>query len=121
MSYRVGDKLNFLGEYKFTIAFENVSFPGYTTEKIFQAMQAKSMPIYWGNSRVCHDFNSESFINAHTYKNLDEVVEEVITLDQDQDRYLEKFAQPYFVDNKIPKHLQEEELLSFLEKILKSI
>ena len=121
LGYRVGDKLAFLREYKFTIAFENASFPGYGTEKIFQAMQANSMPIYWGNPRVCYDFNPKSFINAHRYENLDAVVEEVIALDQDQDRYLEKLAQPYFVDNKIPKHLQEEELLNFLDKIVRSI
>ena len=120
LGYRVEDKLSFLREYKFTISFENVSSLGYTTEKIFQAMQARSMPIYWGNPKIDHDFNPKSFINVHLYKNLDEVLEEVITLDQDQDRYLKALAQPYFIDNKIPRHLQEEELLSFLEEIIKS-
>ena len=42
-------KLEFLRPYKFNLAFENASVPGYTTEKIVDAMQARAMPIYWGN------------------------------------------------------------------------
>ena len=38
-----------------TIAFENSSFPGYTTEKIFEPMLEGSIPIYWGNPRVDED------------------------------------------------------------------
>jgi hypothetical protein len=42
---RVGDKYEFMREYKFTIAFENESYPGYTTEKIMEPMIVKSIPI----------------------------------------------------------------------------
>ncbi|MBC6419575.1 MAG: glycosyltransferase [Prochloron sp. SP5CPC1] len=42
-------KVEFLRPYKFTIAFENSSYPGYTTEKIIHPMMARSIPIYWGN------------------------------------------------------------------------
>src|SRR5205085_7165118 len=38
----VKNKLEFIGRYKFTIAFENSSQPGYTTEKIFEPMQVNS-------------------------------------------------------------------------------
>lgn len=34
--------------YKFTIAFENQSYPGYVTEKIADALMAGTVPIYWG-------------------------------------------------------------------------
>ena len=40
-------KLDFLKAYKFNIAFENAAIPGYTTEKIFEAMESRCLPIYW--------------------------------------------------------------------------
>src|SRR5262249_543629 len=33
IGYRVKDKIEFMRDYKFSIAFENASAPGYTTEK----------------------------------------------------------------------------------------
>ena len=65
IGYRVEDKLKFYGKYKFSIAFENSQFPGYTTEKILHAFMANTVPIYWGNPLVGNDFNPDSFINCH--------------------------------------------------------
>ena len=45
-------KIEFLRSYKFNIAFENGSYPGYTTEKIWEAMMARTLPIYWGNPLI---------------------------------------------------------------------
>ena len=41
----------------FTIAFKNDSYPGYTTEKIYEPMYVNSLPIYSGNPLVYRDFN----------------------------------------------------------------
>ncbi len=53
------EKMKLLRSSKFTIAFENSSYPGYTTEKLVQAMLANSLPIYWGNPCVARDFNPQ--------------------------------------------------------------
>ena len=47
---RVKGKAAFVRTHKFNIAFENASWPGYTTEKIFEPMLVNTIPIYWGNS-----------------------------------------------------------------------
>lgn len=57
-------KRQFLGGYKFTIAFENYVSPGYQTEKLYDAMQANSIPVYCGDPLVAEIFNTKSFINA---------------------------------------------------------
>jgi len=59
-------KITFLKSYKFTIAFENSTSPGYTTEKLWQPMKAGSIPIYWGNPEVHKSFCTESFISVHS-------------------------------------------------------
>ena len=49
----IDDKFLFQQQYKFSIAYENSSTPGYTTEKIIQALAAgTSEPIYWGNPEI---------------------------------------------------------------------
>ncbi|BAZ01854.1 hypothetical protein NIES37_58610 [Tolypothrix tenuis PCC 7101] len=60
-------KRDFLSQYKFTIAFENYSYPGYNTEKLLDPMVVNSLPIYWGNPYIGRHFNTNSFVNTHDY------------------------------------------------------
>lgn len=87
-------KLDFLRQYKFTIAFENISQEGYTTEKLLNPFQSFSIPIYWGNPFVVRDFNPKAFINCHDYANWDEVIERIRELDEDDTKYLEMLQEP---------------------------
>ena len=43
------DKMSFISEYKFSICPENSNCAGYVTEKVFQAIDAGCVPIYWGS------------------------------------------------------------------------
>ena len=60
-------KKQFLGSYKFTIAFENYVYPGYQTEKLYDAMQVDSVPIYCGDPLIEQIFNTQSFVNFTDY------------------------------------------------------
>lgn len=62
-------KKQFLKMYKFTIAFENYSYPGYQTEKLYDAMSVNSIPIYFGDPFIGEVFNVKSFINARDFIN----------------------------------------------------
>jgi len=61
------NKVEFLRAYKFVIAFENSSTPGYNTEKLSHAIEADCVPIYWGDSEIGRSFNVKRFINAHDF------------------------------------------------------
>ena len=51
-------------KYKFVIAMEHAKVPGYLTEKIINAYEAQSIPIYWGDSNTVEEiFNKESYID----------------------------------------------------------
>lgn len=108
----------FLGPYKFSIAFENESYPGYVTEKILYPMLTNAIPIYWGNPVIGKDFNTKSFINCHEYGSLDEVCERVIEIDNDQELYRQYLAEPYYHENRIPENLIEENIVRQLELII---
>lgn len=87
-------KLDFLNNYKFTIAFENRKTNGYTTEKLFQPLMANSIPIYWGNPKAIEDFNPKAFINCNDYETLDEVIEKIKELDNDDAKYMKMLREP---------------------------
>ncbi|WP_316804880.1 glycosyltransferase family 10 domain-containing protein [Pedobacter nototheniae] len=60
-------KRQFLTPYKFTIAFESYAYPGYQTEKLYDAMQMNSIPIYCGDPLISEVFNPKSLVDASSY------------------------------------------------------
>jgi len=155
-------KRAFLNEYKFTIAFENYVYPGYQTEKLYDAMQANSLPIYCGDPKIGEVFNTKAFINTPDYINTENnitkwlqkhaqmdftdirpqhyhdpvhrikrklktigrnikmrlqfsgldfgpLIDRIIELDQDRDKYLSVLKQPWFIDNKPPANVSTKE------------
>lgn len=84
----VPDKIEFLKNCKFSIAFENTVYPGYTTEKIVDSFVSNTIPIYYGNNDVALDFNEKSFINCNNYSSLEDVVERVKEIDNNDELYL---------------------------------
>ncbi|MFP4528180.1 MAG: glycosyltransferase family 10 domain-containing protein [Candidatus Kapaibacterium sp.] len=99
------NKKDFLSKFKFTIAFENQSWPGYTTEKIFEPMLVGSLPIYWGNPLISKDFNPDSFLNYHDYGSVDELIDRIIEIDSNDDLWAKYLSQPYFHDNELSEYV----------------
>jgi hypothetical protein len=117
----VKNKVEFISNHKFTIAFENSSYPGYTTEKIFEPMLVDSIPLYWGNPLVGRDFNIKSFLNFHDYPDMDAFIERIIEIDTNRDLYLDMLAQPYFVNNEINEFVKEENIIAQLNLIIENM
>ncbi len=106
-------KIDFLTGYKFTIAFENSSYAGYTTEKMTDPLSAQSVPIYWGNPEVEQDFNSSAFINCNGYEdNMDAIIKRIIELDNDDEAYLKMLrANPMTEDYNVDEYEQFEKFI----------
>lgn len=94
----VDDKEEFLSNYKFSIACENSSHPGYCSEKIVQAFAAGTIPIYWGDPEIVKYFNEKAFVNCNKFNSLDEVVSYVKELDTDDKKYLEMLNEKAILD-----------------------
>jgi hypothetical protein len=113
----VENKIEFIKDYKFIICFENISFPGYTTEKIIEAMKADCIPIYWGNPNISKEFNTKSFINVHEYRSFDEVIERVKQIDNNNQAYLDMINQPWLNDNTVSIKYTKDYLLDKIQKL----
>ncbi len=112
------DKLAFLRRHKFMIAFENGNSPGYVTEKIYDAMEARCIPIYWGTPDVALDFNPESFVNASAFRTPDIAVQRIIEIDNDPELYRKMLAAPFFHGNRPNAAFDPAPLCDFFEKIV---
>ncbi len=112
------DKLSFIQDYKFTLAFENSSYPGYTTEKLVEPMLAKSLPIYWGNPEVARDFNPRSFINISDFPSFEAAIDYILKVDSDDQLYLSYLKEPWFNDNRIPDWFRPEYTSAALKRFI---
>ncbi len=113
-------KLDFLNSCKFTIAFENASYPGYVTEKIVHPMAANSIPIYWGSERIGEEFNSRSFVNLYDFSNEEEVIEQIRKIDNDDSLYERYLREPWFHNNDFPEYVKPQKVLQKLMEIVES-
>lgn len=110
---RVDNKLAFEMRHKFSIAFENSSNDGYTTEKLPNALSAQTIPIYWGNPLIGKEFNTKRFINCHDFKDFDAVVERIKEIDSNDDLYLQIINEPVYAEGYDTKKV-EKDFESFL-------
>ena len=59
----VTSKFDVLGQARFVLCFENMRSPGYHTEKLFDAMAAGAVPIYWGDPRITDAVPEAAFVD----------------------------------------------------------
>lgn len=110
----------FRKDYKFSLAFENSSTVGYTTEKIIRAWSGVTIPIYWGDPDIEKYFNAKAFVNVMAYPSLKEAVEKIIEIDQDDKLYLKIMKEPIMLEDSPVKIMQEDDyILNFFRNIFK--
>ncbi len=112
-----GEKVKFQRSYKFSIAFENSSTIGYTTEKIVHALAADTIPIYWGNSAIAREFNPRRFINCHEFSSLRDAIQRIREVDECDDLYRQILAEPFFPSDEVPEYLKDARILGQFEHI----
>ena len=108
-------KNEWLQDYKFNICFENSSYPGYATEKLYEAYIGGTIPIYWGSSTIEVDFNPRAFLNWFDYGSDEALIEAVIKLDQDKDKYREMYMQPLYSKQPANRFMDLNRLATWFE------
>jgi hypothetical protein len=81
----IGQKLETLAGYRFCFCYENFSAPdGWITEKIFDAMFAGCVPVYWGPSNIAQHIPADCFIDASKLSGTQAIHEKLASLDDMQ-------------------------------------
>ena len=113
----IGDKLAFYQSYRFVLAFENKERIGWTTEKMYDPLAAYAIPIFWGDRSASKYFNPDSFINAHDFRDHEELADYVCHVDTTPNLYEKYLRATPFVNNLPPEEFSRERVLRFFEKI----
>ena len=68
------EKIKVLSKYKFSFCYENrKNFNGHISEKIFDAMRAGCVPIYWGPDDKEKYLDQSIYIDACKFKNINDL------------------------------------------------
>ncbi|RIY37859.1 glycosyltransferase [Psittacicella gerlachiana] len=91
------DKIAYARNFIFMICPENSSAPGYVSEKIFEAMAAGCIPIYWGGIETELDYiNAKAFLHFDP-KNEAALGQELVDLWNNKEKFAQLCAEPYFL------------------------
>jgi hypothetical protein len=112
--YHSVELLNVMNKYKFILCFENSYTDGYITEKIFNCLFARSIPIYKGSPII------EQYINKESFLQVDNIIDKINEIKNNEELFYNiinsnKISNNYFNEN------YEERLSSFIEKKLNKL
>jgi hypothetical protein len=104
----VDDKLGFLKDYKFSICFENSKTAGYVSEKLSDAFEAGTIPIYYGDDTVLELLNNRSYIHVIDENDFNEKIELIKKIDQNDTLYEEMIREKIVIDDsRYPREVQK--------------
>ena len=104
----VSDKLGFLKNYKFSICFENSKTQGYISEKLSDAFEAGTIPIYYGDDTVLEILNNRSYIHVKDENDFAEKIELIKKIDQNDTLYEEMIREKIVIDDsRYPREVQK--------------
>lgn len=112
------DTINWQSKYKFTISCENAMSDRYITEKIVNAYNAGTVPIYWGSKTVKEELNPKAFVNVNDFMDINHLVEYIIELDNNSLMYEEMLNQPLLKGNEYNEEFTEDAIALKLKNII---
>lgn len=105
--WRSNDKI--YRDYKFVFCSENQDLDGYITEKIFLGFLGKSIPIYYGTSRIKEYFNDKAFFYINDYLNDNKTIADIANIlknlaaDDSENGWKKYLREPVFHNNIEPE------------------
>lgn len=87
-------KFKILQHHRALLAWENAREPDYVSEKIYDALSANVVPVYWGSDAIKEVLPEGSYIDAsgYTSENIDELAAKLKRLDSDDEYYRSFFT-----------------------------
>ena len=77
-------KITEINNSKFTFCFENTSYPGYITEKIFDIFLADSVPIWKGTKDIYVYIPSNCIIDCDKFNNFNDLYNHIKNIDENE-------------------------------------
>ncbi len=122
-SYRgpVESKQETLARYRFALCYENMrTRNGYITEKVFDAMQAGTVPVYLGAENITDYLWPDAFIDARRFSDYEQLFQHLTEMSEQQHQgYLERIA-AYLDSEDFARFLPEHFAQTVYETLVRS-
>lgn len=113
----VKDKIEFLSEYKFSIAMENSNGDGYLSEKIVDSFLSGTIPIYYGDYIVDEFINPKTYILIKGENDIEKKIEYIKLIDKNDNLYKNIMKEKPIIDDNFINKIDRKEIKSFLKNI----
>ncbi len=81
----IEDKIKLLSNFKYSLCFENLTdVKGYITEKIFDCLKARCIPIYWGASDIEKYIQKDCFIDFRDFGDFEKLLQFLESIDENR-------------------------------------
>lgn len=111
------DKVNLLSGFKFSICFENLTdVNGYVTEKIFDCLKAKCVPVYLGASDIEKYIPRNCFIDFREFRDYDDLLNFLKSIDEEKYGEYMKNIEKLLSNEKFRKTWFEDQFARFFYK-----
>jgi hypothetical protein len=117
-------KINFLHNYIFNICPENSWHQGYVTEKLYEAMIAGCIPIYWGCDGLDDGFynNKKILLLNKDTSNIESIVDKTINLINHKNELIDIISlNPFAIDRMDIIEDENKKILKIFQTIIGSI
>lgn len=107
-SYRgtVQNKWDVLPHYRFSLCYENIrDEPGWVTEKIFDCIRARCVPIYWGAPNIADYVDAKAFIDRRRFKSDAELEKYLLSITEHEYEQFQEAMQNYLQSERFAKFL----------------
>ena len=121
-SYRgeVADKRDTLRRFRFALCIENTVFPGYISEKIFDAMLARTIPLYLGAPDIDHYIPEGVYIDLRRFSGFVDVLDFISSMGTDgAQQHLE--AATGFLTSNGSRCFTEEHFFTTMSRALRTL
>lgn len=103
------NKWDVLPYYRFGLSYENIrDVPGYISEKIFDCMRCRCVPVFWGASNVAEYVDKDAFIDRRLFKSNEELEEYLVHMTEKDYNRFQEAMQDYLKSKKFEKFLPQE-------------
>jgi len=98
--------IDFISQYKFVVTMENSRGETYITEKILHGFNAGTISVYWGSLNVGDYFNEERFLNLTDIRETELLINKIVEIRNDNNKYLEIVNKPVYNKNKLGRTIK---------------
>lgn len=117
-------KREVMSHFKFAICFENCSFPGYVTEKVFDCFLAGCIPVYFGAPDIADFIPPETFVDYRQFSGFADLDRFLRAMSEAESRIYLDAARAFLAStsfDKITTDYMVKDILSVLENEIRRI